>query len=76
MNMSEVNFLFKVEHKMDTTEETPKTFKQEMESRNKEKWIKSIKGEFLNFLSRGAWIKVNRKEVMNMGKKILKTKII
>ena len=51
---SEVNFVFNVEHKMDPVEDTLKTFKQEMESTNKDKWINSIKGEFINFLSRGA----------------------
>ena len=61
--MSKVNFVFNVEHKMDPAQDTPKMFKQSMKSKEKQEQINSIKGEFLNFLSRGAWIKVNRNEV-------------
>ncbi|KAI2499176.1 GAG-pre-integrase domain [Fragilaria crotonensis] len=43
----------------------PKTFKQAVEGREKDKWVPSAKAEINNFLSRDAWQKFPRKNLDN-----------
>jgi hypothetical protein len=55
----------------------PKSYKQAMNGPEKEKWKESIKQEFDNFLSRNAWKKVSRHEVVNQKKrKLITTKFV
>jgi len=58
----------------DTEITTPNTFRQAMNSPDKDKWIISIKNEWDNFISRGAWKMVDRDTVISKGQRVLKTK--
>jgi Reverse transcriptase (RNA-dependent DNA polymerase)/Zinc knuckle len=43
----------------------PKTFRQAMDGPNKDKWVPSAKAEINNFLSRDAWQKFPRKDLLD-----------
>jgi hypothetical protein len=49
----------------------PLSLKAATSGPEKEKWIEAIKKETNNFLSRGVWKKVSRKEVVNIQKRKL-----
>jgi hypothetical protein len=55
----------------------PLSLKAEINGPEKEKWIEAVKKEINNFLSRGVWKKVSRREVVNIQKrKLITTKWI
>ena len=52
----------------------PKSFKQAMQSTEKEWWTRAVKSEINNFLKRNAWKFLKRSEVANKGRRPIPTK--